>query len=119
MDFFTRRNMAIVGLFQVGVIVAGVLAAGVTHKWFTTFNARLPSSTILLAEYGFLALVLPVVWIAVALLALRREDDPDSESVRWLAFLSGIVVLLLLLLGIVYAVVSPWLRLFGGSSLSA
>jgi len=60
--YFTTRNTVILALVQVGVIVLGVLAAGAAHKWYTTFNMRLPSSTILVAEYGFLALVLPLAW---------------------------------------------------------
>jgi hypothetical protein len=111
-EYFTLRNTAILGLAQVGVIVAGVLAAGACHKWYATFGLRPPSSTALLAEYGFLALVLPVVWVMMAVQALRRTTNPGA--LQWLAFPSGIVLLLVLLLGIGYAVVQPFLRLLGG-----
>jgi hypothetical protein len=110
--YFTLRNTAIMGLVQVGVIVAGVLAAGACHKWYTTLGLRPPSSTALLAEYGFLALVLPVVWVTMAVQALRRTTDPGA--LQWLAFSSGFVLVLLLLLVIGHAAVQPFLRLLGG-----
>ena len=112
MEYFTLRNTAIMGLAQVGVIVAGVLAAGACHKWYATLGLSPPSSTALLAEYGFLALVLPVVWVTLAVQALRRTTD--SGAPQWLAVSSGVVLLLLLLLGIGYAAVQPLLRLLGG-----
>jgi uncharacterized membrane protein YdcZ (DUF606 family) len=111
MGYFTKRNMVIVALFQVGVIVAGVLAAGATHKWHTTFNARLPQATTVLAEYGFVALVLPVAWVTAALTLPRRSEDPGAAAV--VAFASGIVVLLVLLVVVGHAAIRPWLRLVG------
>jgi hypothetical protein len=116
MEYFTKRNTAILALVQGGVLVAGVLAACVDHKWYTVANVRPPTPTALLAEYGFLALVLPLVWVTIALRVQQRNEDADSKA---LVFGSGILLLLLLLLGIGYAVVLPFVRLMGCGGLSS
>jgi hypothetical protein len=112
MNYFTIRNTVILALVQVGVVVAGVLAAGAAYKWYATFNLKPPSLTALLADYGLLALVLPLAWVALALQALRRGEDWDDRKL--LAIWSGILLLLLLLLGVGYVAVRPLLRLIGG-----
>jgi hypothetical protein len=104
---FTVRNTVLVALMQVGVIVAGVLAAGVSHKWWTTFGARvLPPVTIWLMNYGVITLILPLVW---SILVLRLRQRPGvSEDVKNLAFFSGILLLIALCGLIGYAVLEPW-----------
>src|SRR5689334_10213544 len=109
--YFTIRNTAILALVQIGVIVAGVLGAGACHKWYTTFGLRTPAATALVCEYGFVALVLPVVWIVVALEALRRED---AEEFRVAAFCAGILLLVLLVVGVIHTAAQPLLRLLVG-----
>ena len=114
MDYFTTRNTVIVALVQVGVVVAGVLTAGACLKWFATFGLTPPPATTLLAEYGFLALALPVVWAAVTLRILRWRDESDeADEVKVYAVLSGFVLLLLLLIGVYYAAAGPLLRVLG------
>src|SRR4051794_35229468 len=78
-EFFTLRNTAIMGLVQVGMIVAGVLGAGAVYKWYTSVGLTPPSQTALLSEYGFLALVLPVAWTAWALYALYRWESSEKN----------------------------------------
>jgi hypothetical protein len=111
MEYFTKRNTVLVALAQVGVVVVGVLAAGAAHKWHATFNVTPPRSTTFLAEYGFLALVLPVAWAWAALRIQQWVVDEDVPRV--VAFFSGFVVLGLLLLGVGYAAVLPLLHLMG------
>jgi hypothetical protein len=113
-EYFTVRNTVILALTQVGVLTAGVLAAGACHKWHTTFNLRPPASTTLLADYGYLALLVPLVWVALALRALRRHADAEVEARRrtW-AFLGGVALLLLLLIVVGKAAVLPLFRLMG------
>jgi hypothetical protein len=110
-EHFTLRNTTIMALAQIAVIVAGVLGAGATHKWYATFGLRPPPFTALFSEYGFLALVLPVAWAALALQALWQGEK--VEAFRWLAVSSGALLMLLLLLGSWYAAASPLLRLIG------
>ena len=98
-------------LVQVGVIVAGVLAAGACHRWYTAASMNPPAAVDVLADYGFVGLVVPVAWAAIALLVQRRSEDP---FIRTFTFCSGIVVALLLALIFGQLVVRPMLRLVGG-----
>jgi hypothetical protein len=97
-------------LTQVGVIVAGALGAGACHKMYTTFSLRPPPATALAAEYGFLALALPLAWVVVALESARRGGEYRGLA-GWV-FPSGIALLLVLLLGAWQAAAWPFLRLF-------
>jgi hypothetical protein len=110
-EYFTLRNTAILGLTQVGVIVAGVLAAGAAQKWRTEFNIMLPRSTVLAAEQGHFVLVVPLVWTAVALWTLRPGDHDEARVV---AFCAGVLVLILLLAGVWHAGGRPFFNLLCG-----
>jgi hypothetical protein len=118
MGYFTLRNTAIMALAQVVVIVIGVLAAGACHKWYTAFgkpaspNVLPPQVVELASEYGLLALVVPAAWMAFAVCALRRADADESQAPIVIAFLLGLLVLLLLLIGIWFTSVQPWFRLW-------
>jgi hypothetical protein len=112
--YFTVRNTVILALTQVGVIVVGVLGVGAVFKWHATMTVRPPAATTLMVEYGYLALVLPLAWTALALYMLRTIEHDESPG--WLVFCSGVVLLLLLLVAVGYSVVAPFLRMFGGSS---
>ena len=110
MDFHTLRNVAIVGLIQVGVIVAGVLFAGVYQKWVATFHSPGRSATAnFLADHGGWLLLIPVLWTAFAVAAMRGAN---SDRTHWLAFASGFVVAGVLLLVVIVGVANPWGRLF-------
>jgi hypothetical protein len=111
MNFFTTRNLVILALTQTGVIVAGILAAGACHRWYSQSAFAPPSGVTILSEYGFLALAFPLAWI-VAALAIRQRH-PETAVAGVVVFLAGFFLVLLLLLGIWYAVVHPWLRLLG------
>src|SRR5262249_15489782 len=84
-EYFTVRNTVILALVQVGVIVAGVLAARACQKWSATLAFPVRRPTALLAEYGFLALALPLAWAAAALYVQRRPRRPPSfpASCSW------------------------------------
>jgi undecaprenyl pyrophosphate phosphatase UppP len=112
------KNIAILGLVQVGVVVAGVLGAGSTYKAWTTFGIPLTRATTFATEYGFLLLAVPVVWITVALAVQARDETSDAPEAATCA--SGVLVLLVLLVGAFQAAALPWVRLFSCSfSLSA
>jgi hypothetical protein len=108
-QYFTLRNTAIMGLVQVGIVVAGVLGAGAVHKWYTTVGLSPPSPTALLSQYGYLALGLPIAWTALALVALYRCDPAEDNG--FLPVTSGVALLVLCLFGTWYGAVSPFLRL--------
>ena len=111
MDYFTTKNTVIVALAQIGVIVAGILAAGACHKWHTQAALPPPSSVTAVADYGFLALVFPLAWLVTALQINRRHKESAIATIG--VFLSGIMTLLCGLIGVWYAVISPWFRIFG------
>jgi hypothetical protein len=113
-DYFTVRNAVIVALTQIGIIVAGVLAAGACHKWHTTMGVKLPPATTVVAEYGFLALGLPVLWVAAALLALRKSELSEESEWAAYAFFSGLLALVLLTVGVGYASFGPLFRILSG-----
>ena len=119
MGFFTLRNTTIMALVQVGLIVAGVLAAGAAHKCYTSAGLRPPLPTAYLSEYGFLALGLPLAWVLLAVLAFRRGENDGEEIYCWLAVFSGLLFLLLLLVGIWHGAARPLLRLLGGCTLGS
>jgi hypothetical protein len=107
MDYFTVRNTVILALVQVGVITTGVLAAGATRKWYTSFRMSLPQTTIWLAEYGWLAMVLPLLWVTVALVILN--DKGSSDERRLGAVFGGVALLIFLLAAVFFYAVLTWL----------
>src|SRR5262249_20257504 len=113
-DYYTVRNAVIVALTQVGIIVIGVLAAGACHKWHVTFGVKPPIATEVVAEYGFLALGFPGVGVAAALLARRRSEEREEPEWAACAFCSGLLALVLLLIGAGYASFGPLFRIMGG-----
>jgi undecaprenyl pyrophosphate phosphatase UppP len=112
MEYFTARNAVILALLQAGAIVAGVLGAGAAHKWYTQFNAIPPDATVRACSYGFVALLIPMIWAAVALAVLRHRDEEASTHVG--VFLLGVLLFFLLLMGAYTAAVHPLLRLLCG-----
>jgi hypothetical protein len=110
MEYFTARNAVILALLQAGTVVAGVLGAGAAHKWYTQLNfIGPPDATVLACSYGFAALLVPLIWGAVALAALRHRDEDASSHVG--VFLIGVLLFFLLLIGAFMAAVQPLLRI--------
>lgn len=108
----TYKNIAILGLVQIGVIVFGVLGAGATFKMWSTFGTKQSSATEFAVEYGFLVLIVPLAWITTAMVVQHRNEEDDPEA---LTFMSGAVVLLLLIVAVLAAAVTPWFRLWSCS----
>ena len=104
MGYFTRRNTAILALIQIGIVVAGVLAAGAACKWWQQ-STHPPSSLEFVARYGWLALLVPMTWITVTLILQSRAEDEGVAIL--IAYLSGIIVIVLLLVTIYYLVLRP------------
>ena len=104
---FSIKNVVTVALMQVGVIVAGVLGAGASWKWLKSFSVLpIPMPMAMLMNYGVAGLVIPLIWITLVLQVRHRSDI--SEDMKSVAFISGIILLIGLVIGIGYAVLSPW-----------
>lgn len=113
MEYFTLRNAAIAGLVQIGIVVAGVLAAGACLKWSATTGLPPPRRTVLVAEYGFLALALPLAWTSAAAVALRRAEHGDFEATGVVFFTGGGLVVVLLTVAC-HAAFGPLFRMIAG-----
>jgi len=105
---FTIRNTVIVALMQVGIIVAGVLAAGLCHRLWTVNGMPMPLPAAILYNYGVLWFAIPLGWSVIAL--VLRDRPGISDDVKSLVFLIGVLLVLLLGLFVIYADITPWLR---------
>lgn len=103
------RNTVILALMQIGVIIAGVLAAGLCHKVWAGNEVLLPVPTIILYDYGILWFAIPIAWFMVAL--VPHGWPAISDDVRSLAFFLGILVLMALIVFVLDADITPWLRM--------
>jgi hypothetical protein len=101
------RNTVVVALMQVGVIVAGVLAAGVCHRVWTGSGRTEPSPAALLYSHGVVGLLIPLVWVTGA--AVLQTRSSVSEDARILMFWLGVLLLIALIVFAAYADISPWL----------
>lgn len=118
MSHFNSRNLILLALAQLGVIVAAVLGASVVHKWYSTLSTVLvqPWSSHALMAYGWLGLLLPVVWLALTLHVFK--SDRATERDRICAVLAGLLLLALCLGAAWHGAVSPMMQMMGGSSLT-
>lgn len=101
----TYFNTAVVGLLQVCVIVGATLGAGAAYKMRSTLEFPIPGTTQFAVDYGFIVIIVPLLWITIAM-ALQGRDEPN-DGVEVTTFLSGILVLLLLLIGAFQAAIIP------------
>ena len=100
------RNTVVVALMQIGVIVAGVLAAGLCRKAWLSSGLAMPAPAAMLYNYGVIAFAIPVIWAVLTLSWMRRPEITDE--IKGLAFWSGVLVLVLLIGFVWHADVSPW-----------
>jgi hypothetical protein len=101
------RNTVVVAIMQVGVIVAGVLAAGLCHRIWISHDWPSPPLVVLLYNYGIVGLLIPLAWAAGAVALQIRAGV--SEDVRVLMFWLGVLGLIALVVFAAYADISPWL----------
>lgn len=101
------RNTVIVAILQVGVVVAGVLAAGICHRVWVSRDWPPPPLIALLYYHGVAGMLIPLAWITGA--AMLHTRSGVSDDVRTLMFWVGVLVLVVLTAFALYADVSPWL----------
>jgi hypothetical protein len=95
---FTILNATRLALIQVGILTIGVLGAGLRYKFFTMGGWQPPLLTRLAANYGVISLILPLVWITVAVLVHRSEL---SEAAKNIVFLSGAVLVAVMIISFI------------------
>ena len=106
---FTIYNATLVAVMQVGVIVAGVLASGLWHKFATSSNLAMPNPAGLLYSYGTVGFLIPLAWLTFAMLV--RRSPKISDDLKSLTFWFGVAVLVSLTIFMIYANVSPCFRI--------
>ena len=106
---FTIYNATLVAVMQVGVIVAGVLASGLWHKFATDSRMDMPFPASLIYHYGTIGFAIPFIWITCAL--VLRSRDKVSDDIKRLAFWFGVLILVALVIFMAYANVSPCFRI--------
>jgi len=108
MLMFTTQNAVRLALMQVGVIVGGILAAGIGYHAMDEMGSTVPVSTVFLVHFGFWLLALPVLWISVA---IRFRNNPEiSDGMRTAAFMAGIGMIVLIGGLALHAGITPWMQ---------
>lgn len=107
---FSVSNAVLVALAQVGIVVIGILFAGASQKIWTDKGIPITSVTLFFLDFGFLFLAIPLGWISVAMVVRQRRSA--SDDVKYLAFWSGTALIVSLTVFELYAIFSPWLRVF-------
>lgn len=90
----TTRNIVVLALMQAGVIVAGVLAAGLCHRVYISNGMELPGSVAMLYNFGVLWLFIPLAWATGAVALHFRATVSDEVKVQM--FWTGILILIAL-----------------------
>ena len=111
---FSVKNAAYVAIMQIGVIVGGVLAAGFWVKGWTDMKIPLSIPVALLVNHTLMFLAIPLVWITFASLVGSRPRI--SDEIKNLAFWSGVLLLIVLVIFVIYADVSPFFSITWGLS---
>lgn len=74
---------------QIGVIVAGILGAGLSHKISLITGQPMPFLSQTLYRYGVFGFIIPIVWATTTLILRRRNEISDTaiELLFWLGVL--------------------------------
>jgi len=91
------RPIAILGLAQVGVILIGIAAAGLTCKlWRLALHDDFPPPAITLwvLDWGLLLCLVPLVWAAITGWAQNRETTSRTVGTFLLLLGAGLAVAL-------------------------
>lgn len=102
------RNIVVVAIMQVGVIVAGVLAAGICHKVWEIHGMVMPGPVAMVYWHGFMGFLIPAIWGTGTVALYLRANI--SDEIKALAFWFGVLILIVSAAFIVYADATPWLN---------
>jgi hypothetical protein len=106
---FSVRNAVVVAIMQVGVIVAGVLAAGLWCRTAVTGHVMIPFPTLCLFTYGICGFVIPLVWGSCAAFVIHQQKF--SDGLKSLMFWFGVLMLLAMAVIVLYADASPFFHI--------
>jgi hypothetical protein len=102
------RNIVVLALMQVGVIVAGVLTAGVCHKMAVSNGTTMPFLTLMLYQFSVTGLLIPLAWVTGTVVIQLRANVGDG--IKLLMFWLGILLLIVLTIFVFCADVPPLVR---------
>lgn len=107
-----NRPISIVGILQVLVIVLGFIALGIHMKFLgyptaSEYVFRFSPLALFLREYGMYLLLVPPLWMALAVFSSPREHGILSLPA---VLLQGVVIILILLCTFLYAAMCPGSR---------
>lgn len=107
-----NRPISIVGILQVLVIVLGFIALGTHMKFLGYPNAaeyvfRFSPLALFLREYGVYLLLVPPLWMALAVFSSPRDHGIFSLPA---VLLQGVAIILIFLCTFLYATVRPGVR---------
>lgn len=100
------RTSVMIALAQTGVLVVGILAVAASNRVAHEMGHRDLRDYLFFMNYGWLLLVLPLIWVTVAGRILLRSRQPVSREGT--VFLSGIVLLVTLVCAMATDAIQPW-----------
>src|SRR5262245_43079455 len=102
------RIISILTLAQSLVILLGVLLTGAFLKLYagTSFGKPVPRLPVVMRDYGFWLIVLPLCWALAATFSVRSLDS--SPSARPAYILTGIILLAALCVVFLVSVISAF-----------
>jgi len=106
---FSARNAVVVAIMQVGVIVIGVLAAGLWCHAAATDRVMIPFPTLCLFTCGICGFMIPLIWGSCAAFVIHQSKF--SDELKSLIFWLGILLLLAMVIFVLYADASPFFRI--------
>jgi uncharacterized membrane protein YhaH (DUF805 family) len=96
---FTISNAVLVAVLQVGAIVIGCLAAATSYRVAGQFGGPTSLPTVLLIQYWFCFMGVPLVWITAAL-RMRRRHDVSVEAKGTIFWFGVFLLVALVVLGL-------------------
>lgn len=106
---FSVRNAVVVAVMQIGVIVAGVLAAGLWCHAAAIGNVNIPFPTLYLFSYGMCGFLIPLIWGSSAAFLIHHQKI--SDELKSLTFWLGVLILFAMIAFVLYADVSPFFHI--------